>query len=74
MTNIHPPFWLVWNPAGHVPRFEHSTYEAARAEAERLCLRHPGQVFYVLAPVAKGVKQDVVWEHLIETDEDGIPF
>ena len=41
-------FWLVWNPMGQSPTFQHWTQEAADREATRLALAYPGSRFYVL--------------------------
>ena len=65
------PFWLVWNPQGHSPQYQHSSTHSAEAEAKRLARNNPGQEFYVLAPIAKLVKQDVE-ETRYKLDE--IPF
>ena len=43
-------FWLVWNPAGRVPTVQHSSREAAEAEATRLAEKELG-AFYVLEAV-----------------------
>ena len=49
--NVKHPGFLVWNPAGHPPSYQHQSIEAARREAERLAVQCPGDRFYVLAPV-----------------------
>lgn len=44
-------FWMVWNPAGHAPTYEHRTATSARQEAERLLKEYPDSQFYVLEAV-----------------------
>jgi hypothetical protein len=41
-------FWMVWNPGNRAPTVKHKSGPAARKEAERLALQHPGQEFVVL--------------------------
>ena len=41
-------YWLVWNMKGITPSKQHPTYEAARAEAMRLALKHLGECFVVV--------------------------
>lgn len=47
------PFWLVWNPEGRSPMIQHLELSLAKAEAERLARAHPGQQFYILAPLSE---------------------
>lgn len=67
--DVAPPFWLVWNRRGRKPVFEHESYHSARAEAERLARRNPGEAFYVLAPVARGGsdRSNICWSHFERT-------
>ena len=46
------PYYYVFKPSGHPPRYKHDTLEKAVKEAERLCALHPTQVFEVLQCVA----------------------
>ena len=63
-SEIQPPFWLVWRRGGRAPCYEHESYIGARTEAERLAKANPGQRFYVLSPVARGIQDgDAVWSH-----------
>lgn len=58
-------FWLVWNPRGNAPTFQHQTKQAAIDEAERLARQCYGQEFLVMESVT-GRK--------IELPMDEIPF
>lgn len=42
------PFWLVFNPARSMPKFQHRNEASAKTEADRLASLHPGEKFYVL--------------------------
>jgi len=53
------PFWLVWNPNGHAPRYQHGTLDQAASEAERLARTNPGQTFIVLESVAALVVDNI---------------
>ncbi|MEM1289765.1 MAG: hypothetical protein AAGH60_15560 [Pseudomonadota bacterium] len=44
----HHKFWMVYNPLGRMPRYEHSSRGDADAEAQRLARENPGQKFFVL--------------------------
>jgi hypothetical protein len=46
-------FWMLWTKDGRLPRFIHSTYQAAEAECERLCRKFPGKKFIILEAVSK---------------------
>ena len=67
------PFWLVWNPGGNAPRFQHPSLESAENEAKRLARHAPGQEFFVLRPVSATLKSDIVTRRFAPTDND-IPF
>ena len=61
---MHKPFFFVWNPNSSAPKQKHATEQEARAEAERLAAKHPGQDFIVLRSVATCRTKDVGWtEH-----------
>jgi hypothetical protein len=65
-------FWMVWNPAGHAPTFEHRTEQSAKKEAERLLRENPEGHFYVLEAVGLVRMKPVTapaWEVPIE-----VPF
>ncbi|MBB4212802.1 hypothetical protein EV659_1185 [Rhodothalassium salexigens DSM 2132] len=71
----NPPFWLVWNPQGvRPPRYRHTTFAGAKAEAERLVRICPGNEFYVLAAAARARRVDVQTDVFIAEDDDEIPF
>ena len=46
MANEH--FYMVWNPKRDMPRVKHSTHAEAKAEAERLAKKQPGETFHTL--------------------------
>lgn len=46
-----PVGFLVWNPSRALPTVQHETYARADAEACRLRDLHPGETFFVMAPV-----------------------
>lgn len=60
-------FWLVWTPQGSVPTKQHGTQALAKAEADRLSLKHPGQRFYVLEAVGYSTKRDTDWVDLTDS-------
>jgi len=67
------PFYIVWNPEGpHAPKFRHESFEAARAEAERLALAHPGDEFFVMESHSRSTTTRPV--ETVYYDTDGIPF
>ena len=68
------PFWLVWNPSGFAPKFKHATHESAETEATRLARENPGKEFYVIMPVTKAVRHDVVLERYVDAGFDDLPF
>lgn len=67
------PFYVVWNPNGQMPRYQHTSYESACTEAGRLARLSPGMDFHVLACVATARKNDLVFQEY-EHDSDPIPF
>ena len=68
------PFWLVWCPTGFPPKFKHTTYDSAETEAARLAQECPGKEFYVIMPVTKAVKTDVLIERYVDKVFDELPF
>ena len=68
---MNEQFWLVWNPNGHAPTFQHTHPESARIEAERLSRMNPGQRFHVLALIGTCEFQAVKWQTF---NADCIPF
>lgn len=52
-------FWMVYkediNLQGGLPRHRHSTKAEAVKESERLAIKHPGSLFYVLEVVGASV-------------------
>lgn len=74
------PFWIIWCPDGPTPpRVKYTSEVEAVSVAEKMALRHPGQVFYVLLTVARSVKRDVHTERFAQPntgsyDDDEIPF
>jgi hypothetical protein len=65
------PFWMVWNERGSAPTHKHITIESAKAEAERLAQKNPGQSFHVLMLMGTCEVNMVRWT---EPDHDEIPF
>lgn len=45
-------FYCVWRDGFTPPVVKHKALVSARAEADRLCRKHPGETFYVLKAVA----------------------
>lgn len=45
--------FFVWTKRGKAPRFHHTTYASAQAEADRLAALNPGAKFIVMAAVSK---------------------
>lgn len=45
------PFWMVWNPNGLAPAFQHASKEGAEQEATRLARQVPGSMFIVLEAI-----------------------
>lgn len=66
-------FWMVWNPAGNVPRVQHASFDKASLEAERLARANKGQRFYVLEAVSYCLTNDVSHVRLGKVDEE-MPF
>lgn len=57
-------FWIVWCITGGPPTRRHESFEAARAEAERLARSCAPSEFIVLVSVGSCQKVDVQWnEH-----------
>ncbi len=54
-------FWLVWNPDERTPRVRHGSEGAAKTEADRLSISHPGHRFYVLEAVGYVTKRETEW-------------
>lgn len=44
-------FWMVWNVQRNAPRYKHASKAAAQAEARRLSVNAPGELFVILAAV-----------------------
>lgn len=57
-------FWMVYNPARAAPCFQHSTENAANAEAERLARQHSGEIFFVLETISSVQATDIKWVNL----------
>lgn len=55
-----PPFFLVWREGGGSPTFKHERQDGAAGEAERLARAHPGERFFVLAPLQAIERSDVI--------------
>ena len=63
-------FWLVWNPQGSNPRYQHNSRQDAETEAERLALQCPGHAFFVLEAICSKKKiQPVETVYFEENDE-----
>lgn len=43
--------WLVWNPNGRQPNYQHGSIRSAETEAQRLADTNPDQSFYVYGPL-----------------------
>lgn len=70
MTKTIEPFYVVWNPARGLPRYRHDTLDAAKAEAERLANKHPGEEFFVLDVRGRALRcNPVEW-----ADVNPLPF
>lgn len=52
-------FWMVWNPNGRMPWFQHWTEQSANSEADRLAIACPGEKFFVLCAERWMVKTEV---------------
>ena len=69
------PYWLVWRVGREPmfpPTFQHSTLEAAQAEASRLARANPGVQFVVLETVSA---HRVVDMEVVDLRPDrGLPF
>lgn len=65
-------FWLVWKLHGAVPTHQHSTFEFAKQEAERLANMFPDATFVVLESIASCKKNSVQWTQ--HKEHDGLPF
>ena len=69
------PFYLVWNPNGWPPKYEHRNYESAEREATRLARENPNQKFYVLAPLSEVVRNDVlITKYEPDSEDSDVPF
>jgi len=66
-------FYVVWNPAGCAPVYQHATYDLALAEAKRLARCNPGNEFIVLGAMMVCVRSDVSIEQF-DTSRLEIPF
>ena len=71
-------FWLVWRAVYRAdgesvfPTKRHLSEQSARAEAERLARKHPGNEFYVLRSVAAVQVVSVQWSAAIAASD--MPF
>lgn len=65
--------FFVWARTGHIPKFEHDSFESARVESERLAKQNPGTRFYVLESVGVAVKKEVDF-YEIKKEQEEIPF
>jgi hypothetical protein len=64
------PFWMVLADSSSSTVYRHASASAARTEAERLALLHPGIKFHVLQQIGMAEAQrPVTW-----TETDQIPF
>lgn len=68
-----PPFYLVWRQGGGSPVVKHAHRDTAEREAEKLTRANPGEVFFVLAPVTRFVRSDIV-RSTFDPGFDEIPF
>jgi hypothetical protein len=75
MSGKKDTFFIVSNPAGsRPPRYRHTEFARAKAEAARLARENPGQEFFVMeARLVARVNDPVVIEEF-ENFEDGMPF
>jgi hypothetical protein len=51
-VNAPKQFWLVWNPKGGNPSFQHHQQGSATIEAERLARENRGSQFFVVHVVS----------------------
>jgi len=49
---MNPPFFVVWRRHDRAPKLQHATESEAEIAAGRLAADHPGEEFFVMAPVA----------------------
>ena len=64
-------FWMV--QGGGPASYRHDSRTSAEAEARRLALTSPGQMFFVMEAVAAIVRRDVEYISLRPDDEE-LPF
>ncbi len=70
-------FWMVYNPQGRAPTYQHEEYQPAKAEAERLASLNAGSQFFVLEAVGVAKKVDVEYQNLAHRDPyqpEDVPF
>jgi hypothetical protein len=69
-------FWMVWNPQGNAPRYQHGSKSSADTEALRLARQHRGQQFIVLKAVGGACSQEAPIEPImfVAGASDDIPF
>jgi hypothetical protein len=63
--------YYVYCPETGYTKYQHSTFESAKQEAERLARIYSGRRFQVLALVGQCIKADTIWD-LVEPDT--VPF
>lgn len=78
MSKEFDPFYLVWNPAGRSPYFQHMAVDQAVTEAKRLAATNPGHEFYVVKAIGLAQKVEVNYTPAKGARESGddpeIPF
>lgn len=64
-----PTFWMVYDPQGRAPTYQHTSENNAIHEAERLATLFPGHNFYVLEPITVTTYSRAITTHL-----EKVPF
>ena len=70
-------FWLVWPPASLTqPHCRHTSYAAAKREAERLAEVFVSEEFFVVAAISRSQKTEIVTHMIDGYDREGceVPF
>ena len=58
-------FWMVWGPTFGSPEVRHLTLNAAKVEAARLAVKHPGYGFIILESLGHYKKEEIIWTQYV---------